>query len=137
VAVAKPEDTLAEAIRSAMGRRNLSQTDLAERMSNLGYPKWSRQTVAEVIGARRKVLAAELYPLSFALEMPLPALVMPWTESGPAEIELPSGMRLRYLVETRAQRSYGALWDGNTLKAGPGDTFTENYRLGEIADAGE
>jgi transcriptional regulator with XRE-family HTH domain len=123
VATKKPEDVFAEAIGSAMGRRNLSRTDLAERMSNLGYRKWSRQTVAEVIEGRRRILAAELYPLSFALEMPLPALVMPWTEAGPAEIELPSGVRLRYFVETRAAGSYGNLWNGNIPKIGPGDTF--------------
>ena len=121
---------LAEAIGSAMGRRNLSRTDLAERMNNLGYKKWSRQTVTEVIGGRRRILAAELYPLSFALEMPLPALVMPWTEAGPAEIELPSGVRLRYLAETRARRPYGVLWDRNTPKIDPGDTFSESYGFG-------
>lgn len=135
VAVKKPEGVLAEAIGSAMGRRNLKRTDLAERMKNLGYPKWSRQTVAEVVDGRRRILAAELYPLSFALEMPLPALVMPWTEAGPAEFELPSGVRLRYVVETRPQRSYEALWDGNTPKIGPGETFNETYRLRESGDA--
>lgn len=123
---------LAEAIGSAMGRRNLSRTDLAARMNNLGYPKWSRQTVAEVIEGNRRILAAELYPLAFALEMPLPALVMPWTEGGPAEIKLPGGLGLRYLAETRAARSYKELWDGNTPKVGPGDTFTEHYRPGEV-----
>lgn len=137
MAVKKPETVLAEAIRSAMGRRNLSQTDMSERMTNLGYPKWSRQTVAEVMTGGRRILAAELYPLSFALEMPLPALVMPWTEAGPAEIELPSGVRLRYVVETRAAGPYGNLWNGNTPTIGPGDTFNENYRLGEVANGTE
>jgi len=137
VTVKKPEAVLAEAVGSAMGRRNLSRTDLAERMNNLGYPKWSRQTVAEVIEGGRRILAAELYPLSFALEMPLPALVMPWTEAGPAEIELPSGVRLRYVVATVAAGAYGALWSGNTPKIAPGDTFNENYRLGEVANGTE
>lgn len=134
--VKTPEDMLAESIRSAMGRRNLSRTDLAARMNSLGYPKWSRQTAAEVTSARRRVLAAELYALAFALETPFPALVMPWTEAGPAEIELPSGVRLRYLAETRAVRPYGVLWDGNTPKIGPGDTFTEHYRPGESTGGG-
>ncbi len=128
---------LAEAIRSAMGRRNLSKTDLAERMTSLGYPKWSRQTVTEVVEGRRRLLAAELYPLSLALEMPLPALVMPWTEAGPTEIGLPSGVRLRYLVETRTAGPYETLWEGNKPVMGPGDTFTENYRPGEAAGVGE
>jgi transcriptional regulator with XRE-family HTH domain len=131
--VTTPEDILAETIRSAMGRRNLSRTDLAERMNNLGYPKWSRQTVTEVVEGNRRILAVELYPLSFALEMPLPALVMPWTEAGPAEIELPSGVRVRYSVVTRAASPYGALWDGNRPKIGRGDTFNETYILDEAA----
>src|SRR5665811_473557 len=62
-----PGQLLAANVRAARALRNMSQQDLAERMSVLGQ-QWSRPTVSQVERAARAVSVDELFGLAHALE---------------------------------------------------------------------
>jgi transcriptional regulator with XRE-family HTH domain len=63
-----PGQLLAANVRSARALLNLSQHDLAERMSALSH-QWSRPTVGQVEHAARPVSVDELFGLAHALEV--------------------------------------------------------------------
>lgn len=119
VAEQTPRDVLAGNIAAAMARRKLQQSDVAERMSALGY-KWKRQTVSEVVNGNRRVLAEELYGLSMSLELPLALLLYPWAGEDAPEVRLPSGLVLTFSMQFRARSIPAAqppyLWEGNSLR---------------------
>jgi transcriptional regulator with XRE-family HTH domain len=92
VAPDTPKEILAGNIGAAMGRRRLSQTDLAERMRQFGYSKWSRQTVAETLAGNRRLLAEELLAVAACLETTVQQLMSPQAWDGP--VEFPSGVFL-------------------------------------------
>jgi transcriptional regulator with XRE-family HTH domain len=122
---------LAGNIGAAMGRTRLTQTDLAERMKQLGYEKWSRQTVAEIVSGNRRVLAEELFGLALCLDAAVDRLMRPLWEQ--EDIELTSGFALPALAvgqlvgggdfgDEPAERvarlrefRRGIRWDGNVL----------------------
>jgi transcriptional regulator with XRE-family HTH domain len=113
-----PGEILAGNIAAARGRRRLHQSDLAERMRALGW-KWVRQTVAEIEASRRRVLAAELIGLSFALETDVANLLLP----APGEARLatmPAGqlvsLPLQHEVKLTGEIAESVLWEGNKPK---------------------
>jgi transcriptional regulator with XRE-family HTH domain len=110
-------EMLAGNIAAAMARRRLGQADLAERMQALGY-KWIRQTVGDVLSGRRSLRAAELYPLSLALELPITTLVVPWADAGETSVRLASGLILDFTTQFRIGNVPWApvMWDGNKPK---------------------
>lgn len=63
-----PKQLLAANVRAGRALLNLSQQDLAERMSALNH-QWSRPTVSQVERAARAVSVDELFGLAHALEV--------------------------------------------------------------------
>jgi len=63
-----PKQLLAANVRAGRALLDLSQQDLAERMSALGL-QWSRPTVSQVERASRAVSIDELFGLAHALEV--------------------------------------------------------------------
>lgn len=72
-----PSDVLAVNVRSVRSLRRLTQTDLAERMVDLGWEKWSRAAVSEVERSGRSVTVDELFALAAALETTVAVLLDP------------------------------------------------------------
>lgn len=71
-----PRDLVAANIRAERGRLDLSQKDLAERMSDMHHV-WSRPTVSQVEKGARPVSADELYGLAIALNVSVLSLLAP------------------------------------------------------------
>lgn len=71
-----PSQLLAANIRATRALLNLSQQDLAARMSALGH-QWSRPTVSQVERATRAVSVDELYGLAHALTTDILMLLSP------------------------------------------------------------
>lgn len=71
-----PRQLLAANIRAGRALLDLSQQDLADRMSALGH-QWSRPTVSQVERAARAVSVDELYGLAHALVMDILMLLSP------------------------------------------------------------
>jgi transcriptional regulator with XRE-family HTH domain len=109
-----PDEMLAGNIAAARARRKLQQSNLAARMTALGY-KWVRQTVGEIENGNRRVTAAELYGLAIALEIPVTLLVVPWADEGSPTVRLPSGLVLEFSVQFRAHNvpASAVLWEGD------------------------
>ena len=70
----EPGQILAKNVRLIRRVLDLSQGDLAERMTKYG---WHRQTVGELERGRRKVYVDELLGLTVALDSPLTMLLDP------------------------------------------------------------
>jgi len=83
-------DLVARNVAAERERRSLSQADLADRMSGLGF-RWVRQTVTEAERpGGRKITVEELIGLSVALGVPVDVLILP-PPGGPPVAALPGG----------------------------------------------
>lgn len=111
-----PGEILAGNIAAARRRRRLQQSDLAERMRELGW-RWVRQTVGEIENNRRRVITDELVGLSYALETEVGNLLLP----APGDVRLaalPAGQLVIMPLQHEMPGGMGGsvLWDGNKPK---------------------
>ncbi len=86
-----PSQLLAANVRAARALLNLSQQDLADRMTALGH-QWSRPTVSQVERAARAVSVDELYGLAHAFTVDVVSLLS--TPNGP-RVDLDTGLPKR------------------------------------------
>jgi hypothetical protein len=86
-------DVLARNIRAARSRTDLGQEAVAERMQNLGFSAWIRQTVGSTERGRRRPTGEEILGLAICLETTAQRLMTPLSED--KWVELPSGESLR------------------------------------------
>src|SRR5262245_5591924 len=105
-------DLLARNLRAARAAAGLSQADVAERMTQLGFTYWRRQTVARAEKAERRLTSDEVIGLMVALETDMTALLNP-----PAEFQavlLPAGQEI---LLPAAKYTYdpdrASVWRGN------------------------
>lgn len=92
---------------------HISQADVAERMQELGFTYWRRQTTARVELGGRRVTAEELAGLAVVFEVDLTVLAYPPGDNQP--VSLPGGQEIvfpaaRYDVSVHPE---GSVWDGN------------------------
>jgi 8-oxo-dGTP pyrophosphatase MutT (NUDIX family) len=92
---------------------HISQADVAERMQDLGFSYWRRQTTARVELGGRRVTAEELAGLMVVFEVDLTVLAYPPGDNQP--VSLPGGQEIvfpaaRYGVSVHPE---GRVWDGN------------------------
>jgi transcriptional regulator with XRE-family HTH domain len=106
---------LARNLRAARAAVGINQADVAERMNDLGYDHWRRQTVARVEKAQRRLTCDEALGLMVALETDLTAILNPAAEF--TSIVLPGGQwttlpaaKYRYNPERESA------WDGNVCR---------------------
>jgi hypothetical protein len=114
------DDVIARNIAAAIARRGLSQEDVAERMRNLGYSAWIRQTVSSITRGKRRLVTSELLGLSIALEVWIMSLLLPSVDDPPL-VTLPAGQPVHMPRQTFAPpvpEGGQVLWDGNTPKFG-------------------
>jgi transcriptional regulator with XRE-family HTH domain len=113
-------DVLAQNIRAARSRTGLGQDAVAERMQNLGFSAWIRQTVSSTERGRRRPTAEEMLGLALCLGTTVQRLMTPlWEDKW---VELPSGEALRVGVvvslvtgENPAYDSGDVQWYKNSL----------------------
>ena len=120
-------EILAENLRRLRGLRDLSQSDLAERMTALGH-RWLRQTVTDVERRGRVVNIDELIGLALALQTSIAGLLDPEVSYGPQAPKIDVGTEwtlpfdaLMAVIAQGSQRPYGGFgwpttqvqWDGN------------------------
>jgi hypothetical protein len=93
----------------------LSQGDVAERMQDLGFKEWRRQTVGNTESGKRRLTVEEALGLTAALETDMTALVYPPFDNQP--VALPGGHEV-VLPAAKAGYQPGAesVWDGNRCK---------------------
>ncbi len=85
-------DVLARNIRAARSRTDLGQEAVAERMRDIGFSAWIRQTVGSTERGRRRPTAEEILGLAICLETTAQRLMTPlWEDKW---VELPSGESL-------------------------------------------
>jgi transcriptional regulator with XRE-family HTH domain len=113
-------DTLLENIRATRARKKLDQADVSERMRDLGYTSWHRQTLGKVERGERRLAASELLGLALALETNIPVLL-----SGPPDdgIELGDDGPIdgKDVTSLAFGRNSGAVrWNGNKAVIGKG-----------------
>ena len=85
-------DVLAQNIRAARSRTDLGQEAVAERMQNLGFSAWIRQTVSSTERGRRRPTGEEILGLAICLETTAQRLMTPlWEDKW---VALPSGEAL-------------------------------------------
>lgn len=95
---------LAQNIKAARSRRALSEEDLAERMRNLGYSAWLRQTVASAERGEYSLAAEEVLGISVALYASVTTLMLPPADD-PLDVILPGGQAIHFRPSL--------WWDGN------------------------
>lgn len=112
-------ELIARNIRAAMSRRGLSQEDLAERMRDLGYSAWIRQTVSNTVRGKRRLVAEELLGIAVATNVRIESLFLPSADD-PQAVILPTGEPVRFPGEwlprqTESQSAAPVVhWSGNT-----------------------
>jgi transcriptional regulator with XRE-family HTH domain len=115
MAPASYSEALLENIRATRARKKLDQADVSERMRNLGYKSWHRQTLGKVERGERRLAAFELLGLAWALGTNMSVLL-----AGPADddaaIELGDGeINANSVTALAFGRNDGAIrWEGNT-----------------------
>jgi transcriptional regulator with XRE-family HTH domain len=109
-------DLLARNLRAARAAANLSQTDVGERMGNLGFTAWMRSTVSLAEQGKRRVTAEEVFALSYVLETTILRLVIGPTD-GDERITFPAGTAvdaMSVIGSARGSRDGAVRWDGNS-----------------------
>ena len=131
-----PSQLLAANVRAARALLDLSQQDLAERMSALGYT-WSRPTVSQVERAARTVSVDELFGLVHALKVDIRMLLTPpkgsdvHLDTGLPQLLHPEGVR--GVMDNDSPYTPTVVWEGNkpTSVSYPGSMLLEEVlRLG-------
>jgi transcriptional regulator with XRE-family HTH domain len=100
---------LAQSISAERVADNLSQQDVAERMTNLGYSGWSAQTVADAETAKRPLAASEILGLSAVLSFSITQAIPPALPKMQADVTLPGGET----VIVRLDQTELIVWQGN------------------------
>jgi 8-oxo-dGTP pyrophosphatase MutT (NUDIX family) len=83
------DEVLRRNIRALRNRAGFNQALVVERMRNLGYSSWHRQTMGNIERGDRRVLAEEIFGLAHALETTIAALLNPVPDD--KVVEFPSG----------------------------------------------
>jgi transcriptional regulator with XRE-family HTH domain len=94
--------SIAGNVRQQRRLRDLSQQDMAERMTVLGYP-WSRATYSDVERHNRELTFDEVAALAIVLGLPPLELLDPLGPSGNGRIVLEFGGRERSLTSRMAR----------------------------------
>jgi transcriptional regulator with XRE-family HTH domain len=68
---------IARNLHAVRVRRGLEQRDLVERMRQLGFGNWHRQTLSRIEQGQRNLLAQELLSLAYALDTSIDVLLAP------------------------------------------------------------
>jgi 8-oxo-dGTP pyrophosphatase MutT (NUDIX family) len=105
-------ELLARNLRAARAVAKLHQSDVCQRMRDLGFASWQRSTMSLVERAKRKLTPEELLGLSVVFEISLDALVY---AQGEQNVRLPGGQEVtlpaaRYGVSVHPS---GSVWSGN------------------------
>lgn len=122
-------DAVAANVRAMRVRKQLQQRDVVERMRDLGFDKWHRQTISRVENGDRRLSPEEVLGLALVLSTSIAVLLgVPDDEA----ITFPDGKISGRDVTTLAQgRNNGAVqWEGNKAVFGRG----VNSWFGELED---
>jgi hypothetical protein len=92
------------------GLYRVSAEDLAERMRNLGFSSWLRETVSSVEQGEYSLTAEEVLGISVALYVSVTALMLP-PDDDPLDVTLPGGQTV---LLRRHHFEPSLWWDGNT-----------------------
>jgi 8-oxo-dGTP pyrophosphatase MutT (NUDIX family)/transcriptional regulator with XRE-family HTH domain len=132
---------IARNLAGARGRAKLSQARVGERMRQLGFSSWRRQTMSMVENGGRNVAADEIVGLALALETTVPRLTSAPDDRGGQFIALPSG-----LVIPARRLTYDDLslrWDGDVPVLAPppsaeyaAELERHSLRIRQIQDSG-
>lgn len=109
---------VARNLRAARAAANLSQSDVSERMRDLGYKTWLRSTVSLTEQGKRRLTCEEAVGLMVALETSLDALLYPPKDREFVDILLPAG-QATLLPAAKYGHVESGLWDGNVSKLKP------------------
>lgn len=108
------DDVLARNIRAERGRNRLGQAAVVARMRALGYEAWHRQTLGKIERGERRLTAAELLGLTYAMGTSIAALLTP--PPGDKTVAFPAG-QIVPAESVRNSLHYGrdraVTWEGN------------------------
>ena len=108
-------ELLARNLRAARAAAAISQADVAERMRDLGFGYWRRQTVARVEKAERRLTCEEALGLMVACETDLTAILYPAAEF--TSIELPGGQETTLpAAKYQYDPDRESVWDRNVSR---------------------
>lgn len=108
------DEVIAGNVRARRSRLGIGQERLAARMRALGYSAFLRQTVSKVEKGERRLTAAEVNGLAWALETSIAGLMTPTADD--KTVEFPSGGSVS--AESAARSVHGdndgsVKWDGD------------------------
>jgi transcriptional regulator with XRE-family HTH domain len=132
-------EILVKNIGAARKRADLDQADVVERMRDLGFKTWHRQTMGKVERGERRVSAEEVLGLAACLGTTVQHLMSPLPQDGP--VELSAGERALSVGQVRslvfgqgpndeefrgsavrgARDVRGLSWSGNALELDSGE----------------
>lgn len=128
-------EVLTRNVRAARTRLDLDQADVVERMRDLGYVTWHRQTIGKVERGERRIAADEILGLSVVLGTSIAALMAPANED--KVVDLPSGEELSVAAVqmlARGLSDIGVTWHGNKHTLNAPAVPVERFR--ELFDGG-
>ena len=127
------KDVLARDFRAARAALRISQADVAERMNNLGFTEWRRQTAARAEQGTRRLTAEEVFWLAYVLEVGVTRLMSPTEEDH--WVTAPNGRSIHAqhgMARMRGTADDAIRWEGNTpvfmaeqARFGPADDDSE------------
>lgn len=109
------DEVVARNIRGYRSRNDIGQERLAARMRALGFTAWLRQTVSKTEKGERRLTAAEVNGLAWALEVSIAELLEP--APGDKQVEFPGGAFLgaaSVAASVRGVNDGSIEWKGDT-----------------------
>ena len=106
---------LARNMRVARAAADLSQAEVGERMRDIGFTSWLRQTMSTVEKGKRRLTAEEVFWLSYVLGTTVIRLMSPTEDDH--WVSAPDGRTIHAQHAAGRMRSTGdgaIQWDGNT-----------------------
>jgi 8-oxo-dGTP diphosphatase len=108
---------LARNLRAARAAANLSQTEVGERMRDLGFTAWMRSTVSLAEQGKRRLTAEEVFWLAYVVDVSVTRLASPTEDDN--WIAAPNGGRIHAQHARERMRSTrdGAIrWERNKAR---------------------
>jgi transcriptional regulator with XRE-family HTH domain len=138
VGMAAYDEIVARNTRAFRTRNGIGQERLAARMRALGFTAWLRQTVSKTEQGERRLTAAEINGLAWALEVSIAELVQPIPSDKLVEFPGGSALAAKSVADSvRGTNDGSVTWKGDSPEFTAASWPAAAYEAWQSAQDGE
>jgi transcriptional regulator with XRE-family HTH domain len=107
---------IAASVRATRAARGMTRREVTERMREMGWDAWHRQTLGNIERGQRRLTADEAFGLAWVMQVPIAALLTPPADFGGGRVATPAGQTVGTAdVRNWTGRYAAARWTDGTI----------------------